>query len=830
MLKKCLLLALSFLLLTVGSVIVGGSLILPQSADAMTFAPTGSMDSFQRTVKSGWGGADTGGWWTLVGSPWSWSVAPGTGKVTVGANGQEHAYLSNYITQDVEIVDKVVLPRCAGTSGVAAGGKANCGAYVLGRYTPDYNPTYYRVGVVQGTSRDNIFLRAQRSDGTSLGNDLDTGIPATDGAVIRLRVDFQGVKPTLIRARAWVDGKTEPSTWLLNTADNNSAEQVAGAVGVQLRNEDSSTSRTFQLNSYQTSGTATPVSAAPNPSSNQKAHWLYVVNDGMVYVYDIDNDHKPVKQFPIPEKGKRGVAVAPRQGLLYISECGTSGCYGRHGSLLAYDLVHDVVAWIANYSFGTDQFAITPDGSTIYMPHGDDATDGTHSILDASNGKPLGTINTGTSGHNTVVSLDGTQAYLNGYTGNNYNYAHVVNTATNQETLNAGPTVNGIRPFTVNGKHTLMFTTATHTCGFQVLSLTTKALLHTVTFSSPCSWEATTAPSHGISLSPDEKRVYVLDAPSDLLRVYDVSKLPGSAPTFITSVPLNSLDGLESPCQTNCEREGWVLNDLSGRYVYVGDTGNVVDTRTLSVVKTLPALRNTRLMVEIDWTNGTTSATSTRFGLGRVTDPPPPITVSTVPLSAKTLPKPGSILARDTFQRPNQAHWGNASDGQTWGGDANTAGIFSIVNARGTVSTGPGSSSAILGPAATNEDIVFTGSLSNYANASNNLGGVLRWTDGNNWYKAYIDGASLIVQKNVNGTSTILGAAPFTATSGTSYTLHFQVIGTTLYASVWQTGTTEPTKPMITVTDTSHSSGFCGLRTLVQAATASYTSFQATAK
>jgi YVTN family beta-propeller protein len=209
--------------------------------------------------------------------------------------------------------------------------------------------------------------------------------------------------------------------------------------------------------------------------------------------------------------------------------------------------------------------------------------------------------------------------YLGGYTGSNYNFAHVVNPATNQVTLNAGPTINGVRPFTVNGKHTLLFNTSTNTCGFQVLSLTTGKVLYTVTFSGSCSWTVSNAPSHGISLSPDEKRVYIIDAPLDQLEVYDVSGLPTTAPRFVASVSLTSLSGTESPCQTYCEREGWVLNDLSGRYVYVGDTGNVIDTSTLSVVKTLPALQNTRQVVEIDWTNGTTSATSTRFGLGRVT-------------------------------------------------------------------------------------------------------------------------------------------------------------------------------------------------------------------
>lgn len=567
-------------------------------------------DDFNRTVTSGWGSASTGGWWTVVGSPWAWSVTPGAGSMTVGPNSEERAYLSSFTVQDVNIEEQMVLPRCSG--------KSNCDSFVIGRYSPAYSPNYYRVGLVQGVGKADIYLRAQRSDGTNLGRDLDTGLRAADGATVLLRVEFQGVKPTVIRAHAWLQGTNEPTTWLLNRKDSNAAEQKAGMVGVRLRNEDTSSSHTFKVESYQATGVATPVTVPPNPSGSTTAHWLYVVDDGEVYAYDIDNNYTLVKQFPIPEAGKRGVAVAPNQGLLYVSECGINTCNGRNGSLLAYDLVHDVVAWIANYSFGVDQPALTPDGTTIYMPHGD-GSDGAFSILDASDGQPTGSINTGTNGHNSLVSLDGTQVYLTGYTGSNYNYAHVVNTSTNQVTLNAGPTVNGIRPFTINGKHTLMFTTSTSTCGFQVLSLTTGNVLYTVMFSGSCNWTVSDAPSHGISLSPDETRVYVMDAPLDQLEVYDVSGLPNAAPRFVASVSLTSLSGTESPCETFCEREGWVLNDLSGRYVYVGDTGNVVDTGSLSVVKTLPALQNTRQVVEIDWTSGTPSATSTRFGIGRVT-------------------------------------------------------------------------------------------------------------------------------------------------------------------------------------------------------------------
>jgi len=96
--------------------------------------------------------------------------------------------------------------------------------------------------------------------------------------------------------------------------------------------------------------------------------------------------------------------VAPKRGLLYITECGMNNCGAVTAACWLNDLVHDVVAWIANYSFSVDQLAVTPDGSTIYMPHGADASDGTHTILDASDGKPIGSIQTGTNGHNTRLS------------------------------------------------------------------------------------------------------------------------------------------------------------------------------------------------------------------------------------------------------------------------------------------------------------------------------------------------------------------------------------------------------------------------------------------
>jgi streptogramin lyase len=206
---------------------------------------------------------------------------------------------------------------------------------------------------------------------------------------------------------------------------------------------------------------------------------------------------------------------------------------------------------------------------------------------------------------------------------------------------------------------------------------------------------------------------------------------------------------------------------------------------------------------------------------------PTPTPTTTTPTPT---PTPGAVLATDTFQRANQTFWGTASDGHAWGGDANNLNVFSIVSNTGHIANGSTSYSAVLGPPTTNAEILLSGSLSSFNSTSTNIGGVLRWKDGNNWYKAYIDGSNnLVVQKKVNGSTTILGTAPFSPKAGTSYTLRFRVSGSTLSAKVWQTGSTEPTSWMVTVTDSSLPSGFCGLRMLVQSGVvATYTSFQAT--
>ncbi len=207
--------------------------------------------------------------------------------------------------------------------------------------------------------------------------------------------------------------------------------------------------------------------------------------------------------------------------------------------------------------------------------------------------------------------------------------------------------------------------------------------------------------------------------------------------------------------------------------------------------------------------------------------PSPTVIVSPSPtVTVSPSPSPGTTIAQDSFQRANHSLWGTASDGQTWGGDANSVGAFSISGNAGLVSnTGWASYSAVLGPAATNAEVYVTGSLSSFNGT--NFGDVLRWTDGNNWYKAYIDGANLIIQRRVGGLTRVIASVPFVATAGTAYTIHFRVVGTTLSANVWLASGSEPSGWMATASDSALSSGFCGMRFLTQGGSATISSFLA---
>jgi DNA-binding beta-propeller fold protein YncE len=357
------------------------------------------------------------------------------------------------------------------------------------------------------------------------------------------------------------------------------------------------------------------VPVAPVPQAGVQ-HLEYVFVDGLISVYNMDQGQALVKTISLPQtsSGIRGATVSPATHMLFISY-GGDGAGNGNGDVLAYDLVAERVVWTVHLNTGIDSGAVSPDGKRLYMPTGELTSSGIWNILDTSNGAVIGTIQGGEGPHNTIASADGRYVYMGG---RNHNYLEVYDTTTGQ-VRSIGPLQSGVRPFTVNNSNTLAFTTATGLDGFQVSSITTGKVLFTISFGAVPSGFPYSAPSHGITLSPDGKQVYVIDAVNRQVRVYDVSGVSqGVAPTQLGAIPVSGLNGSESPCAYDCAQDGWVQHSLDGRFVYVGDSGEVIDTATRKALVTLTTLANTRKSLEIDWANGVPIATSGRTGVGQV--------------------------------------------------------------------------------------------------------------------------------------------------------------------------------------------------------------------
>ena len=346
--------------------------------------------------------------------------------------------------------------------------------------------------------------------------------------------------------------------------------------------------------------------------SSTTGHFEYVISAGALHVYSVDRSNQLVESVDLPQIGAsiHGVVASPRTGKLYVA-------YGAQrppgGSLLAYNLRRDRVLWQRRYRFGIDSMAISPNGRWIYMPAGEATTSGAWRIIAASSGRPTGRAIRGPSGaHNTIVGPDGDYLYLGGVLDR---YLEVASTATNTVIRKVGPlNPPGVRPFTINGSQTLAFTTANDFLGFQVSNIVTGDVLYTVPvpgfafdpgkFAGP--------PDHGISLSPDERELYLIDTPHRYVHVFDVSGLPASAPQLVADVHLHHAPG----------RGAWLQHSRNGRYVYVGRDGDVIDTRRRRVVDYLPPLRATADFLEIDWRGGRPVATTNRYGIGYVRRPP----------------------------------------------------------------------------------------------------------------------------------------------------------------------------------------------------------------
>ena len=350
---------------------------------------------------------------------------------------------------------------------------------------------------------------------------------------------------------------------------------------------------------------AIAASAAPTGEH----HYLYVAEPGIrnyvdyggigVLVFDIDKGYKFVKRIPTWETpaGKepenvKGIAASAVTGRLYIT---------TFNRMAALDINTGRKLWDRAYEAGCDRMAISPDGKILYVP----SFEGPHwAVVDALTGDVITKIVTKSGSHNTIYSRDGSRVYMAGLRSN---YISVADTKTHTVLQTVGPFSKPIRPFTVNGRGTLVFVNVNDLPGFEVGDLTTGKFLCRVEIAGykagPLKRHG--CPSHGIALTPDEKELWVTDGANNALHVFDATVMP---PKQVTTIHLRDFPG-------------WISFSIDGRQAY-SSTGEIIDAKSKKVVATLTDESGRQVqsekLLELVFRDGKLTQAGNQFGIGAV--------------------------------------------------------------------------------------------------------------------------------------------------------------------------------------------------------------------
>ena len=180
--------------------------------------PPLALDSFTRSVGSGWGAADVGGAWT-VNSTSKLSVPGGVGRVSANAGSSLTATLGAVTATSVSAQVEVVLDRLPNNQWL--------GATISPRQIGGSG-----YGMRTRVLPSGVIVLELLRDSTLLATQALPGVTAVANTPLHLHVQAEGVNPTQLRGRVWPNGVPEPTTWQVTASDNAANLQQPG--GIQL--------------------------------------------------------------------------------------------------------------------------------------------------------------------------------------------------------------------------------------------------------------------------------------------------------------------------------------------------------------------------------------------------------------------------------------------------------------------------------------------------------------------------------------------------------------------------------------------------------------------
>lgn len=178
--------------------------------------------SFDADTTGAWPNPEVGPAW-IGGTHANLSASGGLGRVTHSVAG-----VSNRIMADINVRDTPVTGRFR-INQTPVGSVAD---NVIEIRSVDGNNMYRCYVRLLTTGFLQIFFyRIVGAVAAVIGTILTTTL-APAGGFVRFRVEAEGVNPTTLRAKLWLDGTTEPDAWTHTTTDSSAALQVAADVGV----------------------------------------------------------------------------------------------------------------------------------------------------------------------------------------------------------------------------------------------------------------------------------------------------------------------------------------------------------------------------------------------------------------------------------------------------------------------------------------------------------------------------------------------------------------------------------------------------------------------
>jgi len=344
----------------------------------------------------------------------------------------------------------------------------------------------------------------------------------------------------------------------------------------------------------------------------------FVFTDGSLFIYSIDNlNSTPMKTVNLPTTaGTRGSVACVGSKAVYVSYGGDGGVNGN-GNLAAISLTDFSLKWTKQYPHGIDSHAITSDCTKIYMPDGELASGSSiWHVVDPSNGNDIGSITSSSFGpHNTIVHNG--HVYLGGRSSLVFQAAQTTDNSVyfTSNTIPAprnGGAGTGVRPFTLNSEETAAYLTQTcpAPCSHPVLdvvNLSNGTVIQQALPAAACtSGTCPSTPNHGIAMSPDEQKLYVIDAINNVVYAFNIAGANLYSPQLVDTVHLtHNLGGNEVGCAYDCLGDGWLHVSHDGNYLFVVDSGDIIDLRSTppKVVGYFPEMQQTRKEIEIDCDN-----------------------------------------------------------------------------------------------------------------------------------------------------------------------------------------------------------------------------------